>query len=131
MTLEIPADLEIALKNFAVAQGLEPSKAGLAAIRQWVSEHGESTPVTESALLEIINRGFPGEWWNRYKTLVSLRQADEISERDMEELITCTETLEACGAARLKALANLSALRGTTVETLMEELEIYPVALAS
>jgi hypothetical protein len=75
-------------------------------------------------LLRQINLGFSTDWWNRYQSLIAERQAETISETDLAELIKMSEALEVANAKRIEALAKLAQLRGSTIEQVMEELEI-------
>lgn len=126
MNLQIPADLEEALRKYAVAQGLDPAELGLNAIAQMLQASASTLPAGEAQLLAIVNEGFSEEWWNHYHELIRKRQTEELEESERTELISLTDQLEAYGARRLEALVELAKIRGQTVESLMQQFEIRP-----
>jgi hypothetical protein len=76
----------------------------------------------ESALLLEINAGLPPELQARFEELASRREAEAITEGELEELRALTEAVERRDAERLGALAQLAELRQTTLPLLVETL---------
>jgi hypothetical protein len=81
-------------------------------------------PMTESELFEAINRSFPSELKSRIGELSEKRDADAITETEREELAALTDRLEEHHASRVEALARLARLRGTTLDGIMNLLDI-------
>lgn len=129
MTLEIPDALEEDLRRVAAARGLQPAEVSLAAINAAISESSAALPSTEPELLSEISRGFPAEWWGRYKELIRLRQTESINASDLEELVGRTDELEELAVRRTECLGALARLRQTNVESLMQELDLKPEPL--
>lgn len=126
MTLQIPAELEDALRQLATVQGIDPAELCLKSITQLVQPKSDSLPKVESELLQTINGGFSEEWWARYRKLVEERRNESISEDQLSELIHLTDQSEAYGVRRLEALVELAKIRGVALENLMEDLGIRP-----
>jgi hypothetical protein len=78
----------------------------------------------ESALFAVINRAMPERSRNRLVELGRRRQGEKLSPDDHNELLELQQQLEALHAARMKALADLAALRGLTLAEIMEHLGI-------
>jgi hypothetical protein len=76
----------------------------------------------ETALLLEINAGLPREVQARFEELVARREAEAITDGELQELIALTEEVERRDAERLRALAQLAELRRTTLPLLMETL---------
>jgi hypothetical protein len=85
-----------------------------------------SLPKNEAELLLKINQGIPPEVWKRYNELIAKREAEMLAPGDAEynELLKLIDQVEILHAQRLKYLAELAELRGTTLSHLMEKLEI-------
>jgi hypothetical protein len=84
----------------------------------------------ESELLEEINRGFPVEFWERYRSLIAKRQQEALAPDELAELIERTDQLEAANVERVARLSELARLRGLSLTALMDALGIQPVRYA-
>lgn len=60
------------------------------------------------------------------KEIISRREAEAITDGELQELIALTEEVERRDAERLRALAQLAELRRTTLPLLMETLGLRP-----
>ena len=82
-------------------------------------------PPDESALFAVINRGLSEKERERLKELGERRSDETLSSDEHEELLTLQHKLEALHTARMKALADLAALRGLTLTAMMDQLGIH------
>jgi len=80
----------------------------------------------ESELLLKINNGLPDETWKRFHTLNALLHAESITDEERSELLKLIDQVEETHALRMGYLVELSILRGTTLENLMQSLGIGP-----
>lgn len=78
----------------------------------------------ESRLLQKINQHLPVQTQKRYQQLTKKRQNEDITTEEYEELLALVDTVEQADAERLQALIELSQLRKTSLENLMEKLGI-------
>ncbi len=128
ITLELPSELERRLRDAAAERGVDESELATQALVSHLSALYQE-PLTanlEASLLQEVGKGFPASWWERYSDLVARREGGELTAGEHRELIQLTDELEALGADRLNALAKLAKLRGVSVQSLMDELEITP-----
>lgn len=92
--------------------------------------HAPSLPRVESELLLKINQGVPSDIQKRYNELIAKRQAETLTSDEYQELLRLTQQVEEFEVRRVEYLAELARLRGTSLTTLMENLEIRPPAYA-
>ncbi len=78
----------------------------------------------ETQLLEIINRGPSLELRQRYALLNEKLQDENLSNEEQAELIGLVEQIEAYDVERLKSLIDLAQLRGVSLDTVMDQLDI-------
>ena len=78
----------------------------------------------EEALLDIINRGFPEQFWRRYKVLFAKKDKGVLAENEYNELLGMVEQVEAYNVERLQALIGLAQIREMSLDTIMHELGI-------
>jgi hypothetical protein len=84
----------------------------------------------ESELLLKINQGISPDMQTRFDRLVAKRQAETLTPEEHRELLALTRQIEAMDAERMACLADLSRIRGMSLENLMNELGIEPPAYA-
>jgi hypothetical protein len=90
----------------------------------------EETPnlsEAETRLLLKINQDIPPAARKRMNELIDKRQANLISQAELEELIQLTDQSEELGVERLKCLIELAQLRNIPLDELMRQLGIKPV----
>ena len=75
-------------------------------------------------MLAKVNQGFPPDVQRRLNELIAKRQAETLTPGEHEELVRLVEQSERAEAARVEALAQLAALRGVSLTTLMGDLGI-------
>lgn len=78
----------------------------------------------EEALLGIINRGFPEQFWRRYKALFAKKDKETLLENEYNELLGMVEQVEEYNVERLQALIDLAKIRGVDLNTIMQDLGI-------
>lgn len=84
--------------------------------------HGASAPVSESALLAQINRGFSESWWKHYEHLLEKRRNETLNKGEHKELVRLTDQVEGREAKRMQALVQLAGLRKQSLRSLMKDL---------
>jgi hypothetical protein len=84
----------------------------------------DRNPVRESDILKEINLGVSTDTWSEYHNLIAKRQAEALTEEEQQRLIEISDCLEAANVRRMKALIELSDLRGQDLSTVMQELGI-------
>jgi hypothetical protein len=112
-TLEIEGTWEEILANANEFSGKR--------VRLTLLEKGDSK---ELDLLKEINLGVSTDTWSEYHTLIGKRQAEILTEEEQQQLIAISDRLEAANVRRMKALIELSGLRGQSLSTVMQELGI-------
>ena len=128
LNLDIAADLERQILQEAQRKGLDVRSYVLDLLRESLAE-SEATaerPPSDSELLEEVNRGFPGEVWQRYRELVSKREAETLSADEHAELIELIDRIEVANAHRIECLAELATRRQVPLRALMAEMGIEP-----
>jgi hypothetical protein len=78
----------------------------------------------ESGLFAIINRALPEGDRDRLAQLSHRRREEILTPPEHTQLLELQQRLEALHASRMKALAELAALRGVTIDQVMEQLGI-------
>ncbi|MBD2453341.1 STAS/SEC14 domain-containing protein [Nostoc sp. FACHB-87] len=82
-------------------------------------------PQAEAELLLKINQGIPVNLHRDYQELIAKRDDEILSEDEYQKLLQLTEEIEKIQAQRLENLAELASLRGISLNTLMENLDIH------
>lgn len=78
----------------------------------------------ETALLIQINHSLPAVTQQRFDLLVSKRQAETLSQAELQELLDLTNQIEQSDADRLAALVKLAELRHLSLSQVMQVLGI-------
>ena len=131
LTLELNPQLEEQLRREAARLGLGPDDYVVRALSDRLKCSQPPVPhltAKESSLLEQIDLGLTQRDWARYHELTAKLHDETMSPEEHAELITLTDRIEANNVRRLKALIELSSLRGVPLEQLMRELGIFPQA---
>jgi len=124
LTLDLTLELENQLRQEAAREGLDETGYVLKALKERFRALRTRASQPETELLARINEGLPEETWGRYRELVAKRRAEELTPEQHAELMALTHQIEETHARRLEALGELARLRGTSLETLMQELGI-------
>ncbi len=127
ITLDIATDLEYQILQQAQRRGLDAESYVLDLLRESLASRECSKGVlSESELLEEVNRGFPPQVWRRYRELIARRQADTLSPEEHAELISLIDRIEVANAHRIEFLAELATRRQVPLRELMAEMGIQP-----
>ena len=79
----------------------------------------------ESALFSIISQALPDAERARLAALSEKRADETLTPQEHQELLAVQQKLEALHTAQVKAMADLAALRGTTLTALMDQLGVH------
>lgn len=83
-----------------------------------------SLPERETVLLQAINQSSNPALQNRYSFLSKKQNSNQVTDAEHEELLTLIDKLEIFQAERLEKLIELAHLRGISLETLMQNLNL-------
>jgi hypothetical protein len=125
LTLEIDPELEPVLRAKAEGAGLPPERYVLDLLHERLqpTDGGpKGLPEAEAVLLERINEGLPPATWERYYALKEKRHAENFTPEEHAELIRLVNEVEIWNARRLKWVAELAKLRGTSFPELVKQL---------
>lgn len=87
-------------------------------------------PSEEAGLLAQINEVFPVEQWERLQYLDWKMENKGLKGKEADELLQLAAEYESHTVRRLQLLAQLADLRQVSLDELMEQLEIKPLAHA-
>lgn len=136
ITIEISPETESQLQQVAARAGVAPDVYIVGLLQQNLTQVGgrnkadRSLPRQEAELLQKINQSLSQIEWQRYDQLLAKRQTQTIAPEELDELIALSDQIEAANVRRIKYLAELARLRGTTISALIVELGINPRAHA-
>jgi len=82
-------------------------------------------PAAESELLLRINGGPDGLDWGRYHALLARDRDETITPNEPAELIAMIHAVEKANAERIHHLIELARLRGVSLDSLLESLNIH------
>lgn len=71
-------------------------------------------------------QGLSPERATRYKALMAKRRAECLTLQEYEELLSLTDEAERLQVERIQSLAELARLRGISLRSLMDELNLKP-----
>ena len=129
ITIKLNPEIEAKLRQLANNEGTNLSSFISKFIeKQFPKKQASQVSKEEADLLKKINLGFSNDFWTRYKLLVQKRKNEEISEPELKDLIQMTNELEIANSERIKNLVELSKIRGISLDGLMSDLGITPVA---
>ena len=144
LTLHLNPDLEQRLRQEAKHRGLEleelleqdlMARWGIAASLREGGEPSDFKGIqpnhSESALLLAATEGLPESFWQRYRHLIALREAQTLTEGERQELIALSDQAEALTVQRTRALVELARLRGVEVSLLQKQLGLVPVQVSA
>jgi len=134
--LEVAPELENQIKQAAAKVGLSPDAYILESVTQRLqpTQHRPSSvkrlSKREATLLQKINQSLSQMEWRRYQELIGKRQTEILTPEEQGELIGLSDYLEEANVKRIEAIAQLAALRKTTVPSLMMALGLKPATYA-
>ncbi len=126
--LNVTSDLERQLNKIAKQMGLEPDAYIVRLLQREVQKHADPSRLSheESILLQQINNSLSGIEWERYRTLLAKRDAEDLTVTEQAELISLTDQIEEANVRRMKAVTGLARARNITVSALMKSLGLAP-----
>jgi hypothetical protein len=127
LTLELPEEVEVQLRQEAEKAGLEPQAYIVNALRAYLRQERQQPPhlsQAETELLQQLDLGLSQETWRRYHTLIEKRRSETLSKTEQQELISLSDQIEKANARRMGYLVELARLRGISLRALMDELGI-------
>jgi len=80
----------------------------------------------ETELLKKINTGAPSVIQKRYNFLVKKRNNETLNDEEYLELLELTAYMENLGVKRLEYLLELAKLRNSTLDEVVEQLQLKP-----
>jgi hypothetical protein len=78
----------------------------------------------ETELLRQIQQGLPETTWRRYRELVARRETEELTDAEQPELVALADVVEGWNVRRLELARQLAELRGVSLQTVLEELNL-------
>jgi hypothetical protein len=127
ITLELTPELEQQLRDEAAIQGLDPNHYIVNALKERLRPAVRDVSrlsKAEADLLQNINLGLPPEMWEHYHALLAKRRAETLTPQEQAALIEISDQIEQANARRIQYLIELASLRGTSLETVMQDLGI-------
>ncbi|MEO0986743.1 MAG: hypothetical protein AAFY20_14490 [Cyanobacteria bacterium J06639_14] len=134
LTIEITPELEHQLRQAAEQAGLSPDTYVLQLLRQRFQPRanqlnsGNQLATNEARLLQIINHSLSDIEWQNYNALIEKRQAETLTPDEQATLIRLSDQLEDANIKRIQAIADLAQVRHISIDVLMAELELKPLA---
>ena len=129
LTIELPPEIELALRAAASREGVPPEElvARAVAERFAIGRNGETSD--EGPLVEAIREELPTAFWDRYCPLRDRAISGVLTEAERTELSPLIDQMEMFNARRITLLAELARLRRTDISTLMAQLQVGPVQI--
>ncbi|MBI3796988.1 MAG: hypothetical protein HY268_08475 [Deltaproteobacteria bacterium] len=125
ITIELAPELERQLRDEAAKEGLDTGEYIVYTLEERLRHTRQAAPRLSSAeteLLQQINLGLSQEDWQRYHTLIAKRRAETLTPDEHAALIALSDQIEEANVRRIQALVELTRLRQTSLEALMQEL---------
>lgn len=130
LTIDLPTQIENQFRKEAARHGenLESFLVKLLEQSSFLKESGKIVEdFTESELLKKVDLDISETEWGNYRRLISLRNAECLTEKEHKNLIKLGDKIELANAKRLKYLLKLAQIRNVSIEKIMQDLNIKPV----
>jgi hypothetical protein len=130
LTIKLPYNIEQKLKHDAQQMGLSLDVYLLQLLYKSAfskKKREKTKTISESELLKKINLDISEKEWETYRNLIKLRQAEKLNTLQHEELILLGDKIEQANAQRMHYLVALAKLKNVSLNTLMEDLGIFPI----
>lgn len=125
MSIVFQPDTEARLMAAARARGKTPDEVVASLLNVLPADAGEGE------MLHEIGTGLPQKFWARYRTLIARREAQTLTSSEQAELIALSDKAEEATMRRIRVLVELAGRRGIALDTLMIQMGIRPVSVAS
>lgn len=128
VTLTVPVEMERKLKQAANQLGLSTDSYIVRLLQQELQARSAFARLSpeETDLLQRINASLASIEWERYRMLVAKRDAENLTDKEHEELISLSDQLEEANVRRMEAVAELARVRKVTIPELMATLGLTP-----
>lgn len=125
-TLEIKSQLPLTdlLESLKQLGSDELGEVVATAVRLRANRRADVLPENEATLLQQINRTLTPTEQKRVDTLIEKRQQETLTEAELAELIKLGDLIEEIQVDRLVALIELAAVRGISLDTLKQSLNL-------
>lgn len=125
-TLEIKSKIPLSelldsLKQLGVD---ELGEVAATAVRLRANQRGQVLSDQETVLLQQINKGLLPVEQVKMDSLIAKREAENLTEAELAELISLSNLVEEIHVERLAALIELAALRNISLESLKNSLNL-------
>lgn len=121
LSLDLSPELEERLREKAASAGINPQACAVKLLESQLTVT-QLSELSETDLLLQATRGLPESIWQRYHELMDLRQAEQLSSDEHEELKQLTSTVESAHVRRLEFVAELAKRRSVGLRDMMDEL---------
>lgn len=129
LTINLPQTIEQKLRQDAALKGMSLDSYFLRLLKQMavISQPKETSQFSETDLLKKVNLDISEVEWANYRHLISLRRAEQLTEKEHEALIQLGDKIEDAHAKRMAYLWALAQLRGVSLDKIMQDLQIKPI----
>jgi len=128
VSLTVPPEMERKLKQAASQIGLTPDSYIVRLLQQELQARASSARLSseETELLQRINASLSTVEWERYRSLLAKRDAENLTGKEHAELIALSDKIEEANVRRMEAVTELARVRKVTVPELMSTLGLTP-----
>lgn len=128
LSIDLPDQLETWLRNRAQNAGTTAETLAARAVEErWAAaSRADALGEQESELLLRIQDAFPPDETREFHELCRRNDVGLLTETERPRYRELLRRREEQNAARLRALGDLAALRGVTLDELMDQLQIVP-----
>ncbi|MEL6552270.1 MAG: hypothetical protein AAFQ63_02220 [Cyanobacteria bacterium J06621_11] len=129
-TIQISPEIEQRVAQAAREAGLSPDIYVNRLIQQGLSQSSPKQAISyrlskeESAVIQRINSSFSSIDWPYYQTLIEKRQNEALTAEEQSVLIDLSDQVEAINSERLSAVVDLAELWNTSIDAVIDRLEL-------
>jgi hypothetical protein len=130
LTINLPQSIEKELLQDAALKGMSLDSYFLRLLKQAAvkaQSKSASKELSETDLLKKINLDISDAEWAKYRYLIGLRRAEQLTEQEHEALIQLGDKIENANAKRMTHLWSLAQLRGVSLDKIIQDLGIKPI----
>lgn len=129
--IELTPELAAQVQDAAQRAGLSPNTYVMQLIRRNIVPQTKQHSTTqlsqeESDLIQSINVSLATDEWAKYRELIDKRDAERLTTEEHSVLLSLSDKVEALNVQRISAVAKLAMLRNTSIDALMDEMELKP-----
>lgn len=129
--IELTPELAAQVQDAAQRAGLSPNTYVMQLIRRNIVPQTKQHSTTqlsqeESDLIQSINISLATDEWAKYRELIDKRDAERLTTEEHSVLLSLSDKVEALNVQRISAVAKLAMLRNTSIDALMDDMELKP-----